>query len=370
MSSQLFGRKALAAAAAVALLAAGCSGSDSDSASGSGDGGTDAGEGTLTFAGPSGSLGDVYRAAIADFTTETGIEVDYVEGRVADNFARIQADLAANKETVDVYWSNDSIDPIGRAQDTFQPLDPDLLPNAADLVDVAVPDDHIGVTVQIGVAGLVYNTEVFQERGWEPPTSWEALVNSEYDCILYTEPTTAVGLRAQLMLNYVTSGGDYLAIDTALDRLEAARGSVAEVGSSVVEVIDSIASGRTCIGAANQGRALEVKAGGAPIEFVMPTEGVPFNEVTLQLITGSKNTEAAHELIDWLIDVPAQTGIYTDGFFTPTNVNVERATDGVATEVVLSEDLEKTELHFVTPEVIEQSEQWTRAFQAMDITNS
>ena len=45
-------------------------------------------------------------------------------------------------------------------------------PNLANLLPVAHIKDDLATGVTISVTGLAYNTKVYAEKGWAPPTSW------------------------------------------------------------------------------------------------------------------------------------------------------------------------------------------------------
>ena len=71
----------------------------------------------------------------------------------------------------------------------------------ADLYDAARFKDDRAVAIGIVATGLMYNTKVFAEKGWAPPTSWNDLKDPKYQKQLVIPPiNNTYGLEALLML--------------------------------------------------------------------------------------------------------------------------------------------------------------------------
>lgn len=329
--------RTVCALVAFGLFLSAC-GSDGEVTESSGDGGTS--EGSATFAGPGGELGDVFKESIAEFTEETGIEVTYVEGRVGDNFAKVQAGHQSGRPEIDVFLSNDSVDPIGRGQGLFAPLDPELVPNMSKLAEKARRGDNVGVLVMFTLVGLIYHESELTERGLPAPTSWTDLWNRSYDCVIIADPSGGNGLKGFVAMNYVASGGDYYDVDATIAELKSMGTRIVGIEGASEQVISDISAGKGCLSVSNQGRALTAIDGGAPIEFVVPEEGTSFIENPLQLVEGANSPIAGQQLINWFLDTPTQQRLYETQAFTPMNTSVTPVTTGIAAGVTTADQLD------------------------------
>ncbi|MFK5073545.1 ABC transporter substrate-binding protein, partial [Klebsiella pneumoniae] len=79
----------------------------------------------------------------------------------------------------------------------------------ADLYDTARFKDDRAVAIGIVATGLMYNTKVFKEKGWAPPTSWNDLKDTKYAKQLVIPPiNNTYGLEALVMLSKMNGGGE------------------------------------------------------------------------------------------------------------------------------------------------------------------
>ena len=172
--------KVAAAALALALAAAGCAeGDDDDTTAGGGDGGGE-GKSTITISGPeTGSEADGFTAALDAFTEESDVEVTYTGSRDFETQIRVAAeggdlpDIAVIPQPGLVKDLADSITPvpdsvIDERREQFDPYLWEL---------VTVEGKVLGIPNKADVKSLVwYSPKVFQERGYEIPTTWDALI--------------------------------------------------------------------------------------------------------------------------------------------------------------------------------------------------
>ncbi|MPZ24903.1 MAG: extracellular solute-binding protein [Micromonosporaceae bacterium] len=357
---QVKASRTVCAMVALGLVLSACGGGDDG---GERSGGTGEPEASMTFAGPGGELGDVFKASIADFTAATGVQVTYVEGRVGDNFAKVQAGNQSGNQEIDVLLSNDSVDPIGRGQGLFQPLDPQLVPNIEKLAEKARRADGVGVLVMFTLVGLIYNEAELAARNLPAPTSWTDLWNPMYDCVIIADPSGGNGLKGFVAMNFVASGGDLYDIDATIEKLKAMGSHIVGIEGASEQVINDVSAGRGCLSVSNQGRALAAIDGGAPVEFILPEEGTSYIENPLQLVTGANSPVAGQLLINWLLDTPTQQELYETQAFTPMNTDVEPVTTGIAAAVTTADQLDTLNLmeaDMATAPV----DEWLRKFQS------
>jgi putative spermidine/putrescine transport system substrate-binding protein len=151
---------------------------------------------TLYVAGYGGSFEKTIRdAVIPDFEKANGVKVEYVAGNSTDTLAKLQAQKG--NQQIDVAIVDDG--PMYQAIQLGFCGKVDGLP--ADLYDAARFKDDRAVAIGIVATGLMYNTKVFAEKGWAPPTSWNDLKDPKYQKQLVIPPiNNTYGLEALLML--------------------------------------------------------------------------------------------------------------------------------------------------------------------------
>jgi iron(III) transport system substrate-binding protein len=73
------------------------------------------------------------------------------------------------------------------------------------------------------------------------------------------------------------------------------------------------AAGEVAIGVSFAFRGAKSKADGAPIEIIVPSEGVGWDMEATAIVKGTKNLEAAKTLADWSISLKANK-MYNDAY--------------------------------------------------------
>ena len=132
-----------------------------------------------------------------------GVKVEYVAGNSTDTLAKLQAQKG--NQQIDVAIVDDG--PMYQAIQLGFCGKVDGLP--ADLYDAARFKDDRAVAIGIVATGLMYNTKVFAEKGWAPPTSWNDLKDPKYQKQLVIPPiNNTYGLYTLLMLARMNGGGE------------------------------------------------------------------------------------------------------------------------------------------------------------------
>src|SRR4051794_41125923 len=122
---------------------------------------------TLYVAAYGGSFEQTMRKdIIPPFEKKYGVKVEYVAGNSTDTLAKLQAQKG--NQQIDVAIVDDG--PMYQAIQLGFCGKLEGLP-AAELYDTARFKDDRAVAIGIVATGLMYNTKVFAEKGWAPPTS-------------------------------------------------------------------------------------------------------------------------------------------------------------------------------------------------------
>ena len=146
---------------------------------------------TLYVAGYGGSYEKTIREeVIPAFEQANGIKVEYVAGNSTDTLAKLQAQKG--NQQIDVAIVDDG--PMYQAIQLGFCGKVDGL--SADLYDAARFKDDRAVGTGLVATGLMYNTKVFAEKGWAPPTSWNDLRDPKYQKQVVIPPINSPGVMS------------------------------------------------------------------------------------------------------------------------------------------------------------------------------
>lgn len=265
---------------------------------------------TVVFAG---SGADIQKALQNDiftkFTAKTGIKVTYQPGTAGQNLAKVQA--SASSPDIDVYFGNAITHAQGAQKNLWAKIDPAQVPSAAKTFDKVRNTDGFGVVFGQYMTGLEYNTKIFQEKGFPPPTSWKDLWNPAYagHVALYD---IAIGYTQDAVPYWGKAWGidpaDTNALFAKIGELKSQQVGIATTPPALATLLQQNAAWIT------YNSNLQVRqnaATGVPVKFVAPTEGAISFHNTLDVVKGAPHAENAQKLIEFMLNPEAQTTIAT-----------------------------------------------------------
>lgn len=159
------------------------------------------------------------------------------------------------------------------------------------------------------VASICYNTVEGEKLGLTAPTSWMDLTKPEY-------------AGHVVMPNPASSGTGFLDVSSWLqifgeekgwEYMDGLHSNIAAYTHSGSKPCKMAASGETVIGISFAFRGAKSKAEGAPIDIIVPSEGIGWDMEASALIAGTANEEAAKTLLDWSI-TPKAMEMYNVGY--------------------------------------------------------
>jgi iron(III) transport system substrate-binding protein len=258
----------------------------------------------LAFAAPAGAATKllVYTALEADQLTayEAAFEAAHPDVDiewVRDSTGIITAKLLAEKD-------NPQADVVmGLAATSLMLLQKEgmLMPYApAGLADVktlmrdpAEPPSWVGMDVW--ASALCFNTAEAEAKGLPKPATWEDLTKPEY--------------QGQIVMpNPASSGTGYLMVSAWLQLMGEEKGwefmdrlhqNVAAYTHSGSKPCKQASAGEYTIGLSFEYRANASKAEGAPIDIVLPSEGLGWDMEATGIMNTTQNPDAAKVLADW-----------------------------------------------------------------------
>jgi len=159
------------------------------------------------------------------------------------------------------------------------------------------------------VAAVCFNTVEGEKNGLPIPTSWKDLTDPVYK-------------GHNNMPNPNSSGTGFLDVSSWLQLfgedggwayMDALHENINNYTHSGSKPCKQAAAGEVAIGVSFAFRGAKSKADGAPIEIIVPSEGVGWDMEATAIVKGTKNLEAAKTLADWSISLKANQ-MYNDAY--------------------------------------------------------
>ncbi|OEZ55503.1 Fe(3+)-binding periplasmic protein precursor [Duganella sp. HH105] len=173
----------------------------------------------------------------------------------------------------------------------YAPKDVDKLSKR--YVDSAVPPSWVGMDVW--GAAICFNTVEAAKLGLKKPESWKDLLKPEYKGKIVMPHPASSGTGYFDVTAWLSLFGEKEGW-TFMDKLHE---NIAQYTHSGSKPCKQAAAGEFPIGISFEYRAAKLKEGGAPLDVVLPKEGLGWDIEATAILKGSKNQEAARKLADW-----------------------------------------------------------------------
>lgn len=159
------------------------------------------------------------------------------------------------------------------------------------------------------VASVCYNTVEGEKLGLTAPTSWKDLTDPKYaGHIIMPNPNSSgtgfLDVSSWLQIFGEEGGWEYM---------DALHENIARYTHSGSAPCKLAASGEIPIGVSFAFRGAKSKAAGAPIEIIVPTEGVGWDMEATAIVAGTANLEAAQAIVDFSVTKEANE-MYNTGY--------------------------------------------------------
>jgi len=283
---------------------------------------TAAAETELVVAGYGGDFEKVFKDNLAPaFEKKHNVKIVFISGNSTETLARAQAQK--DSPQMDVAFIDDGPTYQGAALGLWEPIDTKIVTNMNELYDIARHQGDLGVDMGVIATGLMYNTEIFKQKGWAPPTSWADLGKKEYAGHLIMPPMqNGYGLLTVLMLAKM-NGGSESNINPGFDAMKKIKQNFLVFEPQPGKHSELFQSKQAWVGVWGSSRMYALAETGFPVEFVYPKEGSPAVAMSLVVIKGTKQKLIANELINDMLGKEAQT-VWAEHFKTgPYNKTVE-----------------------------------------------
>ncbi|WP_264211415.1 putative 2-aminoethylphosphonate ABC transporter substrate-binding protein [Leisingera thetidis] len=174
-------------------------------------------------------------------------------------------------------------------------------------VDKDNPPSWVGMDAW--VASVCYNTVEAEKLGLTPPASWKDLTDPQYaGHVIMPNPNSSgtgfLDVSSWLQLFGEEGGWQYM---------DALHNNIARYTHSGSKPCKLAASGEIPIGISFAFRGAKSKAAGAPLEIIVPSEGVGWDMEATAIVAGTANLEAAQKLVDFSVTKEASE-MYNTGY--------------------------------------------------------
>jgi len=276
----------------------------------------------LVFAGFGGSLQKSLQATVIPaFEKKYGVKVVYVTGTSNQILAKVKAQK--NSPQIDVIWANDTTHYQGKAEKLYAKLDPAKVPNLSQVYDFAKDRDGIGIVMGIQALGIEYNTQVFKEKGWAPPTSWMDFWDPKYKghVVFYNMPIGYANLLFAKIADL--NGGSVTNLEPAWNKMKELKPNVLAFIDPPAQVDALFGTGSAWIGYNGSARVHDFAGTGAPVAMVLPKEGGILYPQQFDIVEGAPHPDLAQKFIDFTISPEAQKMIAESLLLGPVNKTVK-----------------------------------------------
>ncbi len=230
---------------------------------------------------------------------------------VRDSTGVITAKLLAEKNNpvADVVWGLAATSLLVlKTEDMLEPYAPKGLDAlSAKFRDGDNPPSWVGMDAW--VAAICFNTVEGGKLGLTAPTSWMDLTKPEYaGHVVMPNPSSSgtgfLDVSSWLQIFGEEKGWEYM------DKLHANIAAYTHSGSKPCKMA---AAGEAAIGVSFAFRGAKSKAAGAPIDIIIPSEGIGWDMEATAIVAGTEKEEAAKTLVDWSISRKAME-MYNVGY--------------------------------------------------------
>jgi len=243
---------------------------------------------------------------------------------VRDSTGVVTAKLLAERDNpqADVIWGLAATSLLLlKSEGMLEPYAPEGVENLdKKFVDRDNPPAWVGMDAW--VAAVCYNTVEGEKLGLKAPTSWQDLTDPQYEGHV-------------IMPNPASSGTGFLDVSSWLqifgeeggwEYMDALHNNIARYTHSGSAPCKLAASGEIPIGVSFAFRGAKSKAAGAPIEIIVPTEGVGWDMEATAIVAGTANLEAAQKLVDFTVTRDANV-MYNTGYAVVAYPGVAKPVD-------------------------------------------
>lgn len=250
------------------------------------------------------------------FSKTTGIKVNMLTKGAGESLAQILAERANPKTDL---WFGGTGDPhlLAAQQNLTLEYKSPLLPELHDWAQKqAERSGFKTVGIYSGALGWGYNTEQLAKKKLPVPKTWADLLKPEYKGEIQVANPSASGTAYTMVATLVQLMGE----DKAFEYMGQLHKNVSTYPRSGAGPIKAAARGEGTIGIVFIPDVITEKAGGFPLELVVPADGTGAEIGSMSIVKGARNLENAKKFYDWALSAKGQQfGPAANYFGLPSN---------------------------------------------------
>ena len=293
------------------------------------------------------------------FENATGISPKHDVGLGKNFVANIRA--GGGDSPYSIFMGNENIATMLRLEGFFEPLDASKLPNLEHVYENFRNPGLNGVRGIISPIGIGYRTDLVET----PPTSWDDLwSNPEFKgrIGLYQIGNTAAVLF--LLLTAKLYGGSEDRIDLAFDKVKQLLPfeQVSWSGAAAASMV----RGDSIVAPVDWGEVIALRKKGAPVDMVVPEEGVIAFEQSFNVVKTGPAKDEAHQYLNYILDAKVQEEFSGTLYTSPCNRNSVLSAELQAEIPILGErmkEIHSFDWEAYTPRIAEVADRWNREMQ-------
>jgi len=204
------------------------------------------------------------------------------------------------------------------------------------MVDKDSPPAWVGMDAWAAV--ICFNTVEGEKNGLPVPTSWADLTNPVYKGHITMPNPSSSGTGFLDVSSWLQLMGE----DAGWKYMDALHENIASYTHSGSKPCRQAAAGEYTIGISFEFRAAKSKAEGAPLEIIVPSEGIGWDLEAAAIVKGTSKADTAKIVMDWLIS-DAAMAMYNEDYAVLAVPGIAKPVEHIPenlTEMMIDNDFE------------------------------
>jgi len=261
------------------------------------------------------------RLLLDAFTADTGIETQMVFLSSGPALSRIEAE--SNRPQADVWFGAPSENHIVAKE---RGLTQAYVSPSADALPAEFKDaEGFWHAIYTNPMAVGVRTDILESRGAVVPTSWDDLLDPQYQGLIQMPSPQSSGTAYNLILTLSGIFGE----DGAFEYMSKLNDNIQTYTQSGTAPSGALGVGETAVAIQFSPGFLQLIDEGFPVEIVFPTEGVGYEVAAVSILQGATHLESARALVDWITSTAGQEALAANKtYFLPIRGDVS-AGEGV-----------------------------------------
>ncbi|WP_373818301.1 ABC transporter substrate-binding protein [Glaesserella sp.] len=255
------------------------------------------------------------------FSQKYNVETQFIHGGSGTILGKIKAEKENPQADI---WYGGTIEPhfqageLGLLEAYRSPLQAEILPQFKSLMDTK-RGDYTAIAYML-VLGFGVNTEKLKALDVEMPKKWDDLLDPRLKGEVQLPDPRSSGTTYTMIATLIQLWGE----EKTFEYLKKLDENISQYVKSTL-VTTNLSRGESAVSVGFVHGYITEKEKGAPVEYVLPEDGVGYALGAVSIIKNARNLDNAKLFMDWTLSKDVQEmpwrehGVYQ----TPTNINAE-----------------------------------------------